>query len=249
MNCQGPEHLPFITGLEFPLPEAPSSSRNKRLKRGGPRNRADRVSVHLNKRQCTTLIDASLDALAIQQPFNRFITIAWGNCVLDRKHSVQATGEWITLAREYLRERGYSMPWAWVQEWGQRIGAHCHILLHVPPEMTALFRGQPEKWARKVVMRRGLKYVRGTMQTQKIWLSARLETDALTYRAALWGKVHYMLKCSPAELEPELGLVGWGHKPWGQSCTVYGKRLARWQSKRPVKVDPAIGVASVARQD
>lgn len=74
--------------------------------------------------------------------------------------------------------------------------------------------------------------MKGTTQTQKLMFGDDIDVNIHAYYAALSGKVHYMLKCAPARLEREFGLVGLGHKPWGQKCTVYGKRAARWQSKR-----------------
>jgi hypothetical protein len=112
------------------------------------------------------------------------------------------------------------------------LGAHCHILLHVAPDIADLFRGHPERWSRKVVRQRGLKYERGTTETQKLLYGDTQSWAPEAYRADLLGKVHYMLKCAPADLEHKLDMSRLGPKPWGQSCPVYGKRLAIWQGPR-----------------
>ena len=209
---------------------APTLQITSPLKRGGHRNWADRTSLQLTEGHCVRLMKAPQVAMSIGQPLNRFITIAWEKCGIAPQQSVLATGAWIILAREWLRRRDYSTSWAWVQESGPRIGAHCHILFHVPPSLDPLFRGRPGRWARKVVMSFGGQYARGTMQTQKLRFSNASDADADAYRTLVMGKVHYMLKCAPAHLEGPLFMDGHGPKPWGQRCLVYGKRLALWQA-------------------
>jgi hypothetical protein len=116
-----------------------------------------------------------------------------------------------------------------VQEWGPVNLAHCHILMHVPPVIAPLFRSKPRRWAKAAIAKRGGVYAAGTTDCQKIRCSEHPERYADAYRAEVLAKVHYMLKCAPAELETRLGMVRQGTKPWGQSCPVYGKRAAVWQ--------------------
>lgn len=199
------------------------------LPQGGARNRRDRESWQLTEKNCRDLIAATGVALAIGMPFNRFATLAFGKCGIDAKDCVAATGEWITLAREWFAGHGLPMPWAWVQEWGSVNLAHCHVLFHVPPEFDDLFRGKAAQWARHVIAKRGGTYRAGATDCQKIRSSKHPERYPEAYRAAVAFKVHYMLKCAPERLESELGMQGRGPKPWGQQCSVYGKRFAIWQ--------------------
>ena len=196
------------------------------LRRGGANNRADRISRQLKRGQCEDIIGASFAAARTQRPLNRFITVAWGKAGLAPQASVKATGEFIRLAKEWHYERGHRMPWCWVQEYGRVFRAHCHILLHVPAELEPLFRPMPRKWARKVL---GGHSAPGLLESQRLASAYAQEALAGHYRGVLLGKLHYMLKCAPVAWEEPLGLAGWGHKPWGQSCTVYGKRAACWQ--------------------
>lgn len=213
-----------------PVPEG----RKRLLPHGGARRRLADRSWHLKERQCQTLIEATGVAWAAELPFNRFVTLAFGRSGIPARDCVAATGAWIKLAREWHRERGFLMPWAWVQEWGPINEAHCHILLHVPPPIGPLFRGRPSKWARKVIATHGGTYAGRTTDCQKIHYSEHPYRYPEAYRRALAAKVHYMLKCAPGELETKLGMTGLGPRSWGQSCPVHGKRLAIWQGWRDI---------------
>ncbi len=199
------------------------------LPRGGARNRADRQSLQLSEPQCRKLIAAAGTAWAAGTPFNRFATFAFGKAGIDARDCVAATGDWIKLARDWFASHGLPMPWAWVQEWGPVNFSHCHILFHVPSALAPLFRGKARQWAAKVIAKRGGGYVSGTTDCQKIRCSEKPDQYLDAYCDALAFKVHYMLKCAPAEQESRLGMTGRGPKPWGQRCPVYGKRLAVWQ--------------------
>lgn len=198
------------------------------LKRGGARNRRDRVSWQLSAHQCRRVTDRVMLALYEGLPMSRFITLAWGLAGIDAAHAVAATGAFIDKAREWMRHHGHAMPWVWVQECGDTFGQHAHILLHVPTELGDLFRPMPSRWARAIV-KSG--YVRGTVQSQRIRAASTADTSPWQYQAALLGKLNYMLKCAPIFLELELGLHGYGHKPWGQQTRVIGKRAGAWQRR------------------
>ena len=186
-----------------------------RLKRGGARNCASRRSSQLRQRDCQKLVDASLVAWEARMPLNRFITIAWGRGGISADHAVDATGKFIRLAREWLRMRECAMPWVWVREGSQRFGQHAHILLHIPPHLSPLFRLMPLRWTKAILPNR---YVAGVLQTQRLKYAG--SSNAPAYEAELIGKVHYMLKCAPIELEAEMSMIGRGHKEWGQSSPV-----------------------------
>jgi len=208
--------------LAFPTGKAP----HPLLPRGGAHNRKNRTSLHLTESQCGMLIRASMAAWEAGRPLNRFITGAWEVGGIDKRDSVKATGDFITLAREWLRERGQPMPWVWVQEYGRNNGAHCHILLHIPPDLDPLFRSKPRQWARKLL---GGVYVPSVIDTRPLRFarSCALMPDA--YEAELLGRLHYMLKCAPTALEGPLDMIGNSPARWGQSGLVYGKRAAAWQ--------------------
>lgn len=200
-----------------------------RLKRGGPHNLRDRVTWELTEHDCQKVIRRSFDAWDAGQPLNRFITLAWGLAGIDAERAVWATGQFINLARDWMRGHGYAMPWAWVQECGDTFGQHAHILLHVPPELDDLFRTMPRRWAKAILS--GV-YVKGTVQSQRLTGARVIQANPARYEATLLGKLHYMLKCAPAPLEHALGMRGWGHKPWGQRTRVIGKRAGVWQRRK-----------------
>ncbi|PLK27702.1 hypothetical protein C0V78_13010 [Novosphingobium sp. TH158] len=199
------------------------------LKRGGARNRGDRLSTQLDRRQCERLLNVVATGLASGQHFTRFATIAWQKARVSASDSVKATGAWITLLREWLRKRDANLPWAWVQECGPVLGAHCHALIRIPPDLAPLLKNGLAVMARKVARDFGGMPCAGLFDSEKLPFADNPEHSPAAYEAALWGKVHYMLKCAPAGLESELDMLGRGHKPWGQSCPVKGKRLAVWQ--------------------
>lgn len=199
-----------------------------RLKRGGARNRRDRVSWQLDEDQCRKIIDRSFDAWDAGQPLTRFITLAWGKGGIDADRAVWATGQFIDRAREWMRHHGHPMPWVWVQETGDTFGQHAHILLHVPAELNELFRPMPRRWVKAILQGR---YVSKTVQSQRLAGGSAIRVNPMRYEAALRGKLHYMLKCAPAPLEAALELRGWGDKPWNQRTRVIGKRAGVWQRR------------------
>jgi hypothetical protein len=183
----------------------------------------------LTEYHCRRVIGRSYDAWDAGQPLTRFITLAWGLAGIDAERAVWATGQFIDKAREWMRGHGYVMPWVWVQETGDTFGQHAHILLHVPPELDDLFRTMPRRWAKAIL--RG-KYVTRTVRSKRLAGASAIAANPARYDAALKGKLHYMLKCAPAALQGELGLYGWGSKPWGQLTRVIGKRAATWQRRQ-----------------
>lgn len=199
------------------------------LRRGGARNRADRVTMSLTEKQCRELIAAGIAGVSAGRPFNRFITISWELGGIDPKDSVSATTRFIAMARDWLRDRSHQLLWAWVQERGPKLGAHCHILLHVPEELTDLFGPMPLRWVKTVLAGPSR---RGVLRSDKLRMSNGYLSLSEAIEAEVMGKVHYMLKAAPAPLEARLGMEDIGYKRWGRPCPVYGKRLAVSQSCR-----------------
>ena len=165
-------------------------------------------------------------------PLNRFITLAWGKAGIDAADSVWTTGQFIKLARDWMRSHGYAMPWVWVQERGGTFKQHAHILLHVPAELDLLFRTMPRRWSKSLL---GGEYVAKTCKSERLAPAYASGTNPALYEAVLLGKLHYMLKCAPKPLEEALDMVGRGHKPWGQSNRVIGKRAGVWQRKAAIQ--------------
>lgn len=203
----------------------PSKAKQRLLKRGGKRLSGGRVSWQLHARYSQSMIEATQLAWTTGQPFNRYITLLWERGGIKARDNASATAHFVKLASDWARRHGFRLIWAWVQEYGHANGAHVHLLLHVPPELDWQFRPMPMRWAKAVLPG---DYVAGLLQCQK-------PDKTLGHWRWLWGKVHYMLKCSPEHLEADLQMCGLGPKPWGQRCAVYGKRLGVWQNRRSIK--------------
>lgn len=170
-------------------------------------------------------------------PFNRFITLLWERSGVDARRNGETTARFVKLASDWARRHGYRLVWAWVQEHGWKNGAHVHLVLHVPLELDPIFKTMPAKWTKLCLPGA---YVRKTLQCQKVRFGDIAANNPEAYKAAIMGKVHYMLKCAPAALESELGMVGKGYKPWGQSGVTFGKRARIWQGWKPqFNRDPA----------
>lgn len=196
---------------------------------GGARNSRGRVSYQLTERQCRDLLRAVEVAEALGKPFNRWITITWERNGIEPRDNAGATGRFIKLASDWMRARGHRLVWAWVQEWSDQNGAHVHMLLHVPPALAPLFSPMPNRWVRTVL---GRANIARTLRTEKLATGEGEGSDPAAYRAQVKGKTHYMLKCAPAALEAELGMLWQGPKAWGRQCAVFGKRLGIWQGWR-----------------
>lgn len=194
------------------------------LRRGGAHNSANRHSYMLRQKDCETLVGASYAAWHAGLPFNRYITTAWGKGHVPAHKSVVATGLFVRGLRDWLRQRGRPMPWVWVQESGRVFGQHAHILLHVSPDLAPLFRSRPLAVVKNILPGR---YVAGVLQTQRLRFANA--SNYYAYEAELLGKLHYMLKCAPNNIEKAMGMDRFGRKDWGQRCPVLGKRAAVWQ--------------------
>ncbi len=203
----------------------PNRAARRRLQRGGKRLDGERVTAQLKPAQCHNLIDATMRAWDACQPFNRWITLLWERGGIAARDNVKATGRFVKLASDWARQHGYRLIWAWVQEWGPVNLAHVHLLLYVPPELNWQFQNMPLRWVKQILPGQ---YVTGVLESHR-------PDKTLGHWRWLLGKVHYMLKCAPAELEGQLGMTGLGPKPWGQRCQTYGRRLSVWQGWQLLK--------------
>lgn len=208
---------------------SPAEPARPRLRRGGARNRADRITQQLSAHDCGKVLSGAQAAWDCGAPLTRFITLAWEHGGADPRDCVKLTGQFIAMAHDWLAARGHPMAWVWTQEAGQKYGAHAHALFHVPKELDSLFRTMPCRWAKHVL---GGHYRARTVKCEALQYRAAAYTNPPLYWAKVNGKLHYMLKCAPAELEGPLGLTGWGHENWGKCCKVYGKRAGVWQQRR-----------------
>lgn len=119
-------------------------------RRGGARNRADRISHALTVAQTANLIAAERHTAAIGLPFTRMITIHWEAAGVPLPSIAKATGRFIDLMTKALRRHGSRTAWLWVHEGGAGKGGHCHILAHVPAELTPVIARLQRGWLRAI---------------------------------------------------------------------------------------------------
>jgi hypothetical protein len=201
-----------------------------KLKRGGPHNRGDRPTWQLTEQQCRNVIARSFDAWDAGQPLSRFITLAWGKAGIDGDGATMATGQFIKMAREWMRSHGYPVtPWVWVQETGDTFGQHAHILLYVPTELEDLFSPMPRRWGKAIA---GGTYARGLVISKQLQGAKSASINPGAYEAQLMGRLAYLLKNAPEEWAEPLGLKFYISKPWGQSSKVIGRRASQWQTRK-----------------
>tara|TARA_B100000678_G_scaffold290613_1_gene303994 strand:- start:6076 stop:6708 length:633 start_codon:yes stop_codon:yes gene_type:complete len=204
------------------------------LRRGGDRRSGDavRVTRQLTRHQCEAILHAVADAWAIGKPFNRFLTLLWEHGGIDPRENGAATARFRHHVQGFLAGHGETLAHCWVQECGSEYGAHVHMLAHVPPHLDPLFRPKPLHWTKLCLPG---PYVARVVECQRIAFARNPEGNAAAYRADLMSKVHYMLKCAPADLEPALGMHLWRSnvsKNWGRSGVTFGKRSGRWQPRK-----------------
>ncbi len=195
------------------------------MSRGGARNNGRRLSRYLTEADCRKLYDADARATAAGLPFNYFLTLSFGMAQIALADNAKAAGAFIKRVADWLRPYGHPLAWAWVQEASIANGGHVHVVLHIPPELEALFSRMPCRWA-KVMLADS--YVKQLVETQGIRDRHSMATDPALARAAVRRKLDYMLKAVPHDLGVELGL-----KRHGEACSVIGKRLAVWQRRKP----------------
>ena len=188
---------------------------------GGARNRADRISYGLTKKQVRDILAAVVQASAIGMPLNRHWTVHWGRMGVADDKACAATGALLTLVRDWLRKQGHRFACVWVRENddgdGSK-GSHVHILLHVP--ITVRWCGwRNRRWVQRVTGRR---YVPRTSRTRVIGRSTKAaETSPDAFLANVSIVTAYVakgaLKPVPKDLTGGSGLGG----------VVIGKRCGR----------------------
>lgn len=119
-------------------------------RRGGARNRADRVSHALSARQIANLSAGERHAANIGLPFTRMLTIHWEAAGAPLGGMAKATGRFTDLLTKCLARHGSRTSWLWVHENGHGKGGHCHLLAHVPPQLVAVVTSRQRGWLRRI---------------------------------------------------------------------------------------------------
>jgi hypothetical protein len=127
---------------------------SSRQKRGGARNRADRVSFALTIQQVANLKAAAEHAYKIGLPFNRMVTIHWESAGVGLEAMATATGRFTDLLSKAVTRHGSRTAWAWVHESGVGKGGHCHLLIYIPPKLANVISRRQRAWIKAITGRR-----------------------------------------------------------------------------------------------
>jgi hypothetical protein len=112
--------------------------------RGGPRNRADRYSLHLSRRQVGGLIEAASFALATGRLFQRHWTVHYEAAGIAESEAALFIGKLLNLVSKQAKRAGGELTALWVRENGHRKGGHVHILMALPAGLS--LRNRTGKW-------------------------------------------------------------------------------------------------------
>lgn len=122
------------------------SSTSVRTSWGGARNRRDRTSLNLTRRQVDGLIAAADYAERTGLAFNRHWTVHYERAGIAEIDAPQFIGRLLKLAKGYATRKIGQFTAVWVRENGEGKGGHVHILMHMPAGRT--LRGRTGKWVR-----------------------------------------------------------------------------------------------------
>lgn len=196
----------------------PFDGKPRVFKRGGARNRKNRVSQFLTEAQVARLAQAMFNAFHIGLPLNRFITIHWERAGISETKAAWATGQFLKYARDWLAKLGLPFAYVWVRENDHGDGSkgdHVHILAHIPDGQSI---GR--------LQRRWIRHITGKPYRAKVIMTGRVGGCANAsivspqhYRANLLYVAEYVLKGGQKAVSEALGLGR-----WGDGGRVVGKR-------------------------
>ncbi|OYX60116.1 MAG: hypothetical protein B7Y89_16975 [Novosphingobium sp. 32-60-15] len=234
MTDRDQNHLPQSvnqTGVQLPIPEIGmalaikdkiSSDGPMRAKMGwgGARNRRDRTSCYLSRKQCEGLIEAAQFAELIGLGFNRHWTVHYEKAGIVELDAPQFIGHLLKLVRDYARPKADRFTALWVRESGEGKGGHVHILMHLPLGRT--MRGRTCKWIRLAggTSRAGVSHV--------VSIAGRLaaaDNGSEHYRHNLAFVLGYVLKCADIVAGEALTL-----RRFGERAYIIGKRCGSSQN-------------------
>lgn len=168
--------------------------------RGGPRNRADRVTTALSKAALTELAAATDFARQTGLAFNRHTTIHWDAAGVS--DPLRATRRFLKLLGDAVRAAGGSFAYVWVRENGYGKGEHVHILWHGPADLP-VFKRRVKSWLKLCggAPRRGVCLTRSIAR----WLG-EARTGSEYYQANLWWVLDYLAKGGNADARKTLAV-------------------------------------------
>ncbi len=203
-----------ITSIRVPRPDCDTQAG----RRGGARNRADRVSHHLTAAQVMGLMAAARHAGVIGLPLNRMTTIHWERAGVPLSRMAWATGRYTDLLTRWARRHGCALTWLYVHENGPGKGAHCHLLLHIPAALVKALTGQQRAILRRIT---GRAYRANVIASRPVGGKLGIENSAPdTHGANLAKALHYLTKGADDDAVAALGLyrLDGGGRVIGKRC-------------------------------
>jgi hypothetical protein len=203
--------------------QPPAQGHNRR---GGARNQSNRTSFSLTALQVTNIKAAVHHSQVIGLPLNRMVTVHWQSAGITLESMAKATGHFIDLLSKAIMRHGGRTAWIWVHENGSGKGGHCHLLVHVPPDLAELISRSQRSWLRRIT---GKPYKSRVILSKPIGGRLRLETGNPALHAHnLDTALGYLLKGADPEMADRLELTR--QEPGGH---VIGKRCGVSQNIGP----------------
>lgn len=196
----------------------------RRSRRGGAHNRADRESLGLSHGQVANLKAAKDHASRIGLPFTRMVTIHWQAAGMPLKSMVVATGRYTDLLSKTLARHDCESAYVWVHEGGHGKGGHCHLLAHVPAELVPIISRLQRGWLRRIT---GRPYSAGVILGRPIGGRLGVEkNNPELHGANLEAAFAYLCKGASQAILKRFG-IDREHQPGGR---VIGKRCGTSQN-------------------
>ncbi len=187
---------------------------------GGARNRADRTSEYLTRRQCEGLIAAADQAQRMGLSFNRHWTVHYERAGIAEIDATRFIGRLLKLAGDYARRHHGKVAAMWVRENGDGKGGHVHILLHLPSRLS--LRGRTAHWVHLA----GGKCCARVSRVRSIGHSLHsADNGGEDYQQNAGKVLAYILKGTDAKTGAALGLTRYGERG-----LIIGKRCGRSQN-------------------
>lgn len=180
------------------------------------RSRYGRRSTALRLGEVRNIMAAAVFTAAEHRPLNRHTTIHFEAAGIA--DPVTALRRYTKLARDWLRTQGASFAYIWVREAGDGKGEHAHLLMHVPPHLSAGFARHECGWRKRIGATRAL----GAFRSTPVGRSYRHAEAGIQYGQSysdhLAEIVGYLVKGAEPEVVKALGLtrVAPGGELWGK---------------------------------
>ena len=174
-------------------------------RRGGARNHSGRVSHALTSGRVANLLAAAGHANVIGLPLNRMTTIHWEAAGVQPAGMVKATGRFTDLFTRWIARKRHRTAWVVVHENGPGKGAHCHLLVHVPPALVKALTGQQRAWLRRIT---GQPYRKRVIRSRPVGDLLGLETrNPALHSVNLAEVLGYLVKGADATAAAQHGLL------------------------------------------